>query len=316
MAIEDPEPLDVVEAPPRGTGRRRWITVTAVAIVIAALVVALVRSWGRVSKYDWRLEPGWIILGTLLILGASTFNGLAYCRSVEWLSPVHPRRALALSIWARSLLARYVPGNLLMVVGRAVMFHDQGVPRGVTVAATVYEQALALGIATAGAVGYLALYGNPGDGRLLWLLAVVPLMLAGLHPVPFRRMSGWALAKFGRPPLETLFSGRQVGLLGLLYTCGTVPLVVGIWALVRSAAGPAAGNPLEVGLAFLLAFVISFLVFVLPSGIGVRDGIFALALSRHLPGGVAIAVSVGLRFALIVIELLFVGLAVLAGRRR
>jgi len=129
-------------------------------------------------------------------------------------------------------------------------------------------------------------------------------------------MSAWALRKLGRPPLETLFSGWQVMRLLLFYAIGTVPLVIGDWALVRSAAGPQAGGVLEVGLAFLLAFVISFLAFVLPSGIGIRDGIFALALSRTLPGGVAIAVSVGLRFAMVLIELVFVGLAVLAGRRR
>lgn len=287
-----------------------------VVLVVAGIAVVLARSWGRVSKYDWRLEAGWIVLGTVLVLIAYAFNGLAYGRSVEWLSPVHPPRAVALSIWARSLLARYVPGNVMMVIGRAVLSHDEGVPRRVTVAATVYEQALALGIATVGAVAFLAAYGNPGQGRLLWLLVVVPFVLAPLHPVPFRRLSGWALRKFGRPPLETLFTGRQVGQLMLLYAAGTVPLVVGVWALVRSAAGPQAGSIPEVGLAFLLAFVISFLAFVLPSGIGVRDGIFALALSRNLPGGVAIAVSVGLRFALVIIELLFVGLAVLVGRRR
>ena len=316
MTIEDPEPLDVAEAPPTGRRRRRWITAIVIALVVAALGVVLARGWSRVSKYDWRLEPGWVVLGTVLILVAYAFNGRAYGRSVEWLSSVHPPPAVALSIWARSLLARYVPGNVMMVVGRAVMSYDEGVPRRVTLTATVYVQALALGIATVGAVTFLAAYGNPGEGRLLWLLAVVPFVLAGLHPVPFRRLSRWALTKLGRPPLETLFSGRQVGQLLLLYACGTVPLVVGVWALVRSAAGPEAGNLLEVGLAFLLAFVISFLAFVLPSGIWVRDGIFALALARHLPGGVAIAVSVGLRFVMVIIELVFVGLAVLVGRRR
>lgn len=316
MTLADPETPDVAASPAKKGSLRRWITAIVVVLVVAALAVLLVRGWGRVSQYDWQLSPAWLVLGSVLVILAYTFNGLAYGRSVEWLSPVHPSWAVALSIWARSLLARYVPGNFMMVVGRAVLAHDEGVPRRVTVAATVYEQALALGIATVGAVAFLAAYGNPGEGGLLWLLAIVPVVLVCLHPVPFRRMSTWALQKVGRPPLETLFSGRQVMRLLLLYSIGTAPLVFGVWALVRSAAGPQAGGPLEVGLAFLLAYVISFLAFVLPSGIGIRDGIFALALSRNLPGGVAIAVSVGLRFVMIIIELVFVGLAVLVGRRR
>lgn len=306
----------VTPAQPQRSNRRRWITAVVVVLVVAALAIALIRGWSQVSQYEWSLSVGWLLVGAVMVMLGYTLNGLAYGESVEWLSPVHPPRRLALSIWARSLLARYVPGNVMMVVGRAVLAHDEGVARRVTLAATVYEQALGLGLASVGAVVFLAAFGDPGEGQLLWLLAVVPIILVFLHPVPFRRISDWLLRRVGREPLETLFSGRQVALLMLYYAAGMAPLVVGVWALVRSAAGAQAGGVLEVGLAFLFAFVISFLVFILPSGIGIRDAIFALALSRNLPGEVAIAVAVGLRFALIVIELMFVGLVVLVGRRR
>jgi hypothetical protein len=234
---------------------------------------------------------------------------------VEWLSPVHPPPALGLSIWARSLLGRYVPGNVMMVVGRAVLAHDEGVPRRVTLAATVYEQAIALGVGSIGAIVLLAAYGDPGEGGLLWILVAVPVILAFLHPVPFRKLSTWALLRLRRPPLDTIFTTRQVGTLFALYAIGTVPLVVGVWALIRSAGGPGIGGVFEIGLAFLLAFVISFLTFILPSGIGVRDGILALVLARHVPGEVALTLAIGLRLALVAIELIFVGLAVLVGRR-
>jgi hypothetical protein len=301
-------------APPRSR-LRRWLTAAVVLLVIAALAAVLVRGWSAVSQYDWRLDPGWLALGAILVMLAYTVNGRTYGRSVEWLSPVHPPAPLALSIWAKSLLGRYIPGNVMMVIGRAVMAHDQGVPRRVTLAATAYEQALALGVASIGSVIFLAAYGDPGEGNLLWLLAIVPLILAFLHPVPFRKLSTWALRRLGRPPLDTLFTARQVGRLFLYYAAGTVPLVIGVWALARAVAGPGIGGVFEIGLAFLLAFVISFLTFVLPSGIGVRDGILALAMSRHVPGEVALAIAIGLRFVLVLVELVFVALAVLVGRR-
>jgi len=313
--------LEDLEATPddqvrRRSNRRRWITLVVVLVVLAALTVALARGWDEVSGYDWQLHPAWLVLGVVLVLVGYAGNGMIYSRSVEWLSPVHPTMRVQVSIWARSLLGRYVPGNVMMVVGRAVMSHDEGVPRRITLAATAYEQIIGLGLGSIGAVIFLARYGDPGEGRLLWLLIAVPLILVFLHPAPFRRISDWALRRVGRPPLDALFDTRQVVRLVGLFACSMVPLIVGIWALVRAAAGPAVGGPLEVGTAFLLAFVISFLAFVVPSGIGIRDGIFALALSRHLPGEVALAVAVGLRFALILIELLFVGLAVMVGRIR
>ena len=62
-----------------------------------------------------------------------------------------------------------------------------------------------------------------------------------------------------------------------------VLLGTGVWLLVRSAAGPEAGGPAYVGLAFLLSFAISMLAFVFPSGLGVREGAFALALAQNVP---------------------------------
>jgi hypothetical protein len=78
---------------------------------------------------------------------------------------------------------------------------------------------------------------------------------------------------------------------------------------------PGAGPLAYVGLSFLASFVVSMLAFVFPSGLGVREGAFALALSRYLPGGVAIAASTGIRLVLTAAELLFVAVAVLADRR-
>ena len=85
-----------------------------------------------------------------------------------------------------------------------------------------------------------------------------------------------------------------------------------------SAVGDDGGSLLYVGLSFLTSFVVSMLAFIFPSGLGLREGAFALALGRNLPGGVAIAISAGTRLALTLAELVFVGAAVLvdqAGRR-
>ena len=68
--------------------------------------------------------------------------------------------------------------------------------------------------------------------------------------------------------------------------------------------------------AWLVRFVVVAIAALYLLTFGLLLAIFALALSRNLPGEVAIAVAVGLRFALIVIELMFVGLAFLVGRRR
>lgn len=303
------------ELPARGPWRR-WGGLAAGLLILGFLGWALVDGWSAVSSYDWDLEPGLLVLGCLVLLAFYLASALGYGAIIDRLHHPGPPARVTLSIWAKSLLGRYVPGNVLMVVGRVVLSHEQGVPRRSSLAATVYEQALTVGVAAAGAVAFVASYAEDGGDSRLWLLAVVPLGLLALHPRVFGPMSTWLLRKAGRDPLPRLLGVRPLSGLLAWYTATAVVLSVGIWLVVRSAAGPEVGGPAFVGLAFLLSFAVSMLVFVFPSGLGVREGAFALALAQNVPTGVAVALSVGTRLILTVVELVFIGAVVLAGRRR
>ena len=288
-------------------------------VAMAAVAWALLSNWRKVSAYDWHLSPGWLMAGIVAILASYQLNGMTFARSIELLSANHPPRPVAVSIWARSLLARYIPGSVMMFVGRAMMGATWGVSKKTTVAATIYEQLIGLGLGAAATVAYVGIYGSAGNKQLMWLLIVIPVGLVALHPRIFVPLSTRILRIAGRPPLEQTFTGRQIMALLGGYTGGAVLICLGVWALVRSAAGPAIGGPLEISLAFLLAFAVSTLAFIFPSGLGVRDGLLALLFARNLGGGStgpALAIAVGLRFALVVIELIYVGVATIVGRRR
>jgi hypothetical protein len=294
---------------------RRWGGLAAGLLVLGFMGWALVDGWSAVSSYDWDLEPGLLVLGVLVLLGFYAVSALGYGAIADRLHHPGPPPLVTISIWAKSLLGRYVPGNVLMVLGRVVLSHERGVPRRVTLAATVYEQALSLGVAAAAGVIWIAAYSGGDDARL-WLLALVPLGLLLLDPRIFGPASAWALRKAGREPLPRLLATRP--LLGLLGWYAGIAVVggLGIWLLVRSAAGAEAGGPAFVGLAFLLSFAVSMVAFIFPSGIGIREGAFALALAQNVPGSVAVALSVGSRLVLSLVELAFVGGAVLLERRR
>ena len=295
---------------------RRWGGLAAGALVLGFLAWALVDGWSTVASYDWDIEPGLLVLGCLVLLAFYVASALGYGAIIDRLHHPGPPARVTISIWARSLLGRYVPGNVLMVVGRVLLSHEQGVPRKASLAATVYEQALSLGIAAAGAVAFVAFYEEGGGDARLWLLALVPLGLLALHPRIFGPLSSWLLRTAGREPLPRLLGVRPLSGLLAWYAVTAALLGVGIWLLVRSAAGAEAGGPAFVGLAFLLSFAVSMVAFVFPSGIGVREGAFALALAQNVPGSVAVALSVGTRLVLTVVELVFIGAVVLAGRRR
>jgi len=311
-----PIPSELV-APASASPLRRWGGLAAGLLVLAFLGWALIDGWAAVSEYDWHLDLPTLALGCLVLAAFYLVAGIGYGAIQDTLHHPGPPARVTLSIWARSLLGRYVPGNVLMVVSRVVLAYERGVPRRITLAATVYEQLLTVGVAAAGAVVFVAVYesGDGSDSRL-WLLALVPLGLICLHPRIFGPLTTWVLRKAGREPLPRLIPTGPLLALLAWYAATAAVLSIGIWLVVRSAAGPEAGGPGFVGLAFLLSFAVSMVAFIFPSGLGVREGAFALALAQNLPTGVAVAISVGTRLVLTVVELIVIGIIVLVGRDR
>ena len=286
--------------------------------MLGFLALALADGWSAVSEYDWDVDPGLLTLGCLALLVFYLASALGYRGIADRLHSPAPPARVTVSIWARSLLGRYVPGSVVMVVGRVVLSHERGVPRKATLAAMAYEQLLSVGVAAAGGVAFIALYADDdggSDGRI-WLLALLPLGLLALHPRVFGPASAWVLRRARREPLPQLLGTRPLIALVGWYAATAALLGLAVWLLVRAAAGPEAGGPGFVGLAFLLSFAVSMVAVIFPSGLGIREGAFALALAQNLPGSVAVALSVGSRLVLTVVELVFVALAVLAGRDR
>ena len=300
-----------------GRGWVRWAGLVAGLAIIAALAWTVVDAWGVVTAFDWQPSAGWLVLAVVLAIASLLLSALAYEAILGGLHHPAPPVVATVSAWARSLLGRYVPGNVLMVVGRAVMAEAHGVPKRITVAATTYEQVIALVAASLLAVVALLEVGSGSSvGPAAWLVLAVPLAALLLHPRAFGPASGWALRRIHREPLGALLPFGRVILMVGWYLVTSAMLGLSVWAFMRGVGGPEIGDPVGVASGFLLAFVVSMLVFIVPSGLGVRDALLALVLARQVPGGVAVALSVGSRLFLIAVELVFVALAAAAGRRR
>lgn len=300
-------------APPRSRGRR-LAGLGAGLLILAFLVYGVVDGWSRVRDFDWELHPGLLLASAATLFAFYATSGLAYGAIVRSLRP-GTAQLPTLAVWARSLLGRYVPGNVLMVLGRVVLAHERGVPRRITLAATVYEQALALGVAAIGGVIFVAAYSDLGRGARLWLLLLIPAALVLLHPRVFGPLTGWLLKKIGREPLPRLLSVPQLSVLLAWYVGAAALLGLGVWLALAGSTGGEPGGPAFVGTAFLLAFAVAMAAFIFPSGLGVREAVFAAALTINVPGSVAVALAVGSRLFITLVELIFIGILVAVDRR-
>jgi glycosyltransferase 2 family protein len=295
----------------RPSRRRLLLRIAQVALVAATvyfLAAYLVRSWSSISSYDWSLSVGWLALSGVVFLAfyfAQTVAWWLLLRGCGAPSPFWP----AASVWGKSILARYVPGNVFMFVGRAWMSHGQGLPVERVSAAMVYEQALGVCSALL-AVAVLFPFWEYRPGVTALSLIAIPVLVALMHPRLFRPVAGWALRLFRRPPLDVTIGFGAVLALLAYFTAAWMVAGTGAWLLTRSLTGLGVDALPLVIVAYAFAYVVGMAAFIFPSGLGVREAVLTASLASRLPSGVALAWALLLRVWVTLVELVFVGLVV------
>ena len=305
-----PPPIAVPPPPSRPWARPALRAVQAVLIVAIVYFLAsyLLRSWATVKDYEWTLHPGWLALSALAFLAFYSSQALAWwllLRGFELDSPL----SVAAATWAKSILARYLPGNVFMFVGRAWMSHAQGLSIERVSAAMIYEQALGICSALVTLAVFFPFWEYRPEMMALGLLAL-PVLVGLLHPRVFGPLSTWVLSLLRRPPLGVVLRFGSVVALLAFYTASWLLAGAGAWLLGRAIVGlEIEALPLVIA-AYALAYVVGMAAFIFPSGIGVREAALTASLAGWLPGGVALAWALFLRLWVTVVELAFVGLAV------
>lgn len=304
--------------------RRRLLVRVAQVVVVAAafafLGLSLATNWSdlRDQSVDWRAEPGWFVLGVALFVVWYLQNAAGWilvCRALGF-----PLSALGgLAVWGQSLLGKYVPSSLPMIIGRCVLGARLGLPKRVGVVSILYEQAITLASGAAFAAVVLALRGGVGDiagvdGR--WVLAaIVPLAIAGCDPAIFGPIVNRILRRARLDPLPRVLS--RVHVAGLLAYYTTTWLVLGgaLWALLHAAVGNVDVAIWLLAAGYAVGYLASLVAFIAPSGIGVREAAFATVLDLSLTKGLATALAIGLRVFQICFELTFIAACAALGRR-
>lgn len=212
-----------------------------------------------------------------------------------------------------------MPGSVLYVLARLLLSERFGVPRRVTLASIIYEQALsvaaAAGVATWFFIGHPDLQGQP----LRWaVLLIIPLALAVLHPRVFGPLVNRLFALFGREPLPATigFSG-VVGMLAF-FAANWALMGLAVYCVARSVTVLALSDLPVVGSAQAIGYVAAVASMVAPAGLGVRDAAFAWTVKAALPDrsfGLGSLIALVVRAVITVGELIFVGAVTVVARR-
>ena len=284
------------------------LRIALAVLVVVAVAVAVARNWAEVSAQLRRVAAPTLVLAGALACLAPVVTLLGWRALMADLgSPLH--LAPAGGIFFVGQLGKYLPGSVWSVVAQAEMGARLHIPRrrsGVVGLITI-----GLAVVCGFVVGLPAvplLFRREGLGVGWVLLLALPALLVLLWP----RLLNWLIARMlrilRREPLEHQLSGRAVLFTTVCFIAAWVFAGTHVWVLVRSVAEaePGSGSLAVVSVCgFALASALAMFGFLLPAGIGVREGVLVLLLAPAISTPAATAVVVLARFFTTLADVLF-----------
>lgn len=264
-------------------------------LILAMMLKPIIVRWDSVRGHllatpmQSVVIPG-IIFSVMFAVFLFVFRALVWrnmLRSFGHDLPLGP----ATRIWSYSELARYIPGSIFQVIGRAYLLKPWGVSGSVSSTVQVLELTLFLLANVLLAVICLLWFGikqlePPAETWLYVAMGLVPLLSLIVHPKVYYTVVNTILGRIGKPLIvQRLSGGRMVALLvwtcvGLLFQCAGVFIVaaapldlpVAKWWVVAGA--------------YSLAWCAGFLAIFSSAGLGVREVVFTGIMMLILPDAV------------------------------
>lgn len=304
--------------PPSSRKVRLALQIGLAVLIFGFLVLTVVSQWSDIQKEGVHFHVGWLIPAIIILPGFFVLSALGWDLTLRFLGyPLGFGRAQV--AWGQPLLARYVPGSVLYVLGRILLSEKAGIPRRITVASIVYEQAISATSAIVVASYFIIKHPDLQGDPIRWgVLLLIPAAIALLHPKVFGPLANWALGKFGREPLPEVISLRGVLALILFYSLNWVVVAFGIYCVARSVTFIPFKDILLVGSAQAIGYFAALVTLVAPAGLGVKDAAFAWAVKAALPSrsfALGSLIAIALRGVMTVAELLYVAGVTALGRR-
>lgn len=272
---------------------------------------ALTKNWRsfRAESFDVHLTWSYLVASAAVVL-------LTYALLVDvWRRIVRAWGAElgfvnAVRIWAVTNLGRYLPaGNLIQIAAMGDMARRVAVPPAAAIGSSLLSNlvAIPLGFAVGIAAGFRAM-NDVSNGHRTLGIAVTFIVLAGVLALPVilpqltaiaERITGRSL-QLGTLPMRAVY----VAVIGNLVAW----LLYG-WAfqlLVHGVLGRSEGTLSDYVAAYALSYVMGYLVFLLPSGAGVREAaqITVLTTLKLATSKEALLISVVSRLMMTILEVL------------
>jgi uncharacterized membrane protein YbhN (UPF0104 family) len=304
-----------------GKTHRRMAVSVGFYLLIAAFLFFALRGTDWQGILALRVNPLYLLVAIPFSLAPRFLQPLAWGALIAGYGdrpPAYPQLTL---VYAKSWLARYIPGKLVWIGGKVLFGRQFGVGGRVLALTSVAEAGIQ--IVTALVFSFLIFtvtgqLGRLGSGIRLFSLAALCVLSAGLVPPVFNTLVARVHRLASKEPAGGSLSFapflKVVGFYIGIHALSAIPLYLLLKAVYPQLS--LASLPYLTA-SFLLGGALGTLAVLAPSGIGVREGVLIVLLGQIVPKEVTVVAVLFLRLWGIAMDLLYYVLAIaLNGYRR
>ena len=286
-------------APARGAAKGKRVA-SAVGLVVAVALLAglawiLCTRWSELQAESFR-PSWWLVASSVVALLGYNIVFAAQWRALMDAVGVRLSTAEAVGIHLLSQAAKYVPGKVVLLVGKVFLCVRQGADLQLATVGVVWAQAIVVvaGAAVVICASLLSTMPAIREHRRL-LLVVCAVGVVCLHPAVIRFVvrTGSRLLP-GRTRSVTMSSWVVLGLLCRFALTWVLYGLILYWLAWGSHGVPLQHLSDCVGI-MTFASVVGFLAFFVPAGLGVREATLSLLLLAYVPESVAVGIALAHR---------------------
>lgn len=284
-------------------------------LIIVFLVSYVIKNWNKIGEFEYEISWAFLALSFLSLLGSLFFLPLALRNIVKVLGYEISIRKMCLILFY-SQIAKYLPGGIWGYVGRVYLYKKEGMSARDASTCVFLETLLVL--LSGVFIFFMSFWFLDKIPSIKWMpskyiheigIFGLIILLFLIHPKILNLLWGLIPARIRKDNLKfdySYFSLLKPGLFLVFFWFG---IGIGFWLLIRSFfyINPYL-LPITTG-AYVLAWIVGFLAFFTPGGLGAREAVLVLSLNLYLPIYISAVIAASARIWWVIGELIWASLS-------
>lgn len=299
----------------RGKGTiKRFIQLLIIGIIFFFLIRNLFNNWQQICYYQWKANYPLLFFSTGIVILNFSFLIKIWLKLLDVLG-FNLKYGKGFKIWFISSFGRYIPGKVWQLLGMVYLCEREGIPKTVTTTSAILAQIFSL---VSGLIISLLLLGVDffdkfGGSNILFFAILLSLFLfliiISIYPRLLEKGINFLLRKFKKPELKIQLSIWTSFKFLVVYAITWLIYGFGFFFFIHSFTNVSFYQyPLMTGI-FAIAYILGFLSFFAPGGLGVREGILTYLLGFYFPVSIATVISLASRIWMTIAEVIGLGIS-------